>query len=33
LSIAHAETVRDGIEVAQAAVEAWRRHLTNWGLI
>jgi hypothetical protein len=33
LPITHGGNVRDGLEVAEAAVEAWRRHLKRWRLI
>ncbi len=33
LSIAHAGTIRDGLDVARAAVHAWERRLAGWGLI
>jgi len=33
LTIDHAGRTLDGIEVAQNAVEAWGRTLSNWGLI
>jgi hypothetical protein len=31
--IDHGGNVLDGLDLAQAAVEAWRRHLKGWGLI
>lgn len=32
-TIDHAGRMLDGIEVAQNAVDAWRRTLSNWGLV
>ena len=32
LTIDHAGQRRDGLQVAQAAVDAWRRALERWGL-
>jgi hypothetical protein len=33
MKITHHQKTLDGLELAQAAVAAWRRHLKNWGLI
>lgn len=33
LAIDHAGRGRDGLQVAQAAVDAWRRELERWGLL
>jgi hypothetical protein len=33
LVVKHAGKTLDGLELARDAVDAWRRHLTDWGLI
>jgi hypothetical protein len=32
-TITHHGQCRDGLDVAQAILDAWHRHLTTWGLL